>query len=179
MSDEYLRLLSRTSQGDQRAFAQLYELSSARLYAVSYQMLQRKDLAEEVLQEAYIKIWHNAGEYQQEKGQVISWMISIVRYGALDKLRAKKVRRETSIEQAGEASDTSAGPAQQYFQQRERVSIDRCMDTLELDQRNAIQLAYFYGYTHVEVCNVLASPLGSVKSWIRRGLEKLKRCLAL
>lgn len=173
---DFLRLLSATAQGDRQAFASLYQQSSGRLYAISLQMLRRRDWAEEAVQEAYVRIWHNAGEYQQEKGTVLTWMISIVRYRALDMLRAVKSRRETNTEELDEAQDDQS-PEQNLYTERERVQIDRCMDKLEGQQRDAIQLAYFRGLTHVEVCDQMATPLGTVKTWIRRGLERLKRCL--
>ena len=174
----HLRLLSATAQGDRAAFTQLYQELAGRLYAISLQLLRRRDLAEDAVQEAFVRIWHNAGEYQQEKGLVLTWMISIVRYRALDMLRATKRRRETSSndEEFDEPAD-ERGPDTELFEQRDRVQIDNCMDHLENSQRTAIQLAYFKGLTHHEVCTHLDSPLGSVKSWIRRGLERLKRCL--
>lgn len=173
---DFLRLLSATAQGDRQAFASLYQQSSGKLYAISLQMLRRRDWAEEAVQEAYVRIWHNAGDYQQEKGTVLTWMISIVRYRALDMLRAVKSRRETAAEELNEVEDEQS-PEQNLYAERDRVRIDRCMDKLEGQQRDAIQLAYFRGLTHVEVGDQMATPLGTVKTWIRRGLERLKRCL--
>lgn len=174
----HLRLLSATAQGDRSAFAQLYHELGGRLYAISLQLLKQRDLAEDAVQEAFVRIWHNAGEYQQDKGLVLTWMISIVRYRALDMLRASKRRREISDhdDNLNEPVD-ERGPHVELFEKRDRVRIDNCMDNLDQSQRNAIQLAYFKGFTHHEVCTHLSSPLGSVKSWIRRGLERLKRCL--
>ncbi len=173
---DFLHLLSATAQGDQHAFANLYEQTAGKLYAISLQMLRRRDLAEEAVQEAYVRIWHNAGDYQQEKGTVLTWMISIVRYRALDMLRAAKSRRETSDELLDEAEDDHT-PERELYEQRDRVRIDRCMERLEDAQRNAIELAYFRGLTHMEVCEQMETPLGTIKTWIRRGLERLKRCL--
>jgi RNA polymerase sigma factor (sigma-70 family) len=175
MEQQLLRFLSATAQGDQAAFARLYDMTAAKLYAVSLQLLKRRDWAEDAVQEAYVRIWHAAGDYQQEKGSVLTWMISIVRYRALDMLRAAKTRREQSDEDYDEADSRS--PETDLYHDRERVRIDDCMDHLEEEQRHAIQLAYFRGFTHAEVCARLSSPLGSVKSWIRRGLQRLKRCL--
>lgn len=171
-----LRLLSATAQGDQESFAALYKATAGKLYAVSLQMLKHQDRAEDAVQEAYVRIWHNAGEYQQDKGTVLTWMISIVRYRALDMLRATKSRRENS-DDSFEESEHSDSPEAAFYENRERVRIDQCLDHLDGQQRQAIHLAYFGGLTHHEVCDQLASPLGSVKSWIRRGLERLKRCL--
>lgn len=176
LHQQYLRLLSATAQGDKRSFAELYHATAGKLYAVSVQMLKRRDWAEDAVQEAFVRIWHNAGEYQQEKGTVLTWMVSIVRYRALDMLRAAKSRRENSDEGYEEGEDTHS-PEVDLYEKRERVRIDNCMDSLENQQKQAIHLAYFKGLTHHEVCDHLESPLGSVKSWIRRGLERLKRCL--
>ena len=174
----HLRLLSATAQGDRSAFAELYQQLGGRLYAISLQLLKQRDLAEDAVQEAFVRIWHNASEYQQDKGLVLTWMISIVRYRALDMLRASKRRRETcgTWEEHDDPAD-ERGPETELFEQRDRVRIDNCMDHLQQAQRSAIQLAYFRGFTHHEVCAHLDSPLGSVKSRIRRGLERLKRCL--
>jgi RNA polymerase sigma-70 factor (ECF subfamily) len=176
---QHLRLLSATALGDQAAFAQLYKISASKLYAVSLQMLRHKDLAEDAVQEAYIRIWHNAGEYQQEKGMVLTWMISIVRYRALDMLRATKSRRENCSDDLPEEGEDHHSPELDLYQQRDRSSIENCMDALTPQQREALQMAYFLGMTHQEVCTELDLPLGSVKSWIRRGLDQLKRCLAI
>lgn len=178
MSNEYIHLLSRTSQGDRSAFERLYQLTSPRLYAVCLQMMQEKQLAEDVLQDAYIRIWHNASEFRQDKGSALSWMISIARYRALDLLRSGKVRRETSLADSAEpAGDHADGPHRDLAAQHDRATIDDCMEALEPQQRNAIHLAYFRGYTHPEIGRRLSSPLGSVKTWIRRGLDALRRCL--
>ncbi|MGV8835242.1 sigma-70 family RNA polymerase sigma factor [Cellvibrio sp.] len=173
---DFLHLLSATAQGDRLAFADLYRQTAGKLYAISLQMLRRRDLAEEAVQEAFVRIWHNAGDYQQEKGTVLTWMISIVRYRALDMLRATKSRRETGDEGLEEALDEQS-PEQELYEQRDRVRIDRCMDRLDEGSRQAIEMAYFRGLTHMEVCDQMETPLGTIKTWIRRGLERLKRCL--
>lgn len=175
-NQDFLHLLSATAQGDRLAFADLYRQTAGKLYAISLQMLRRRDLAEEAVQEAFVRIWHNAGDYQQEKGTVLTWMISIVRYRALDMLRATKSRRETGDEGLEEALDEQS-PEQELYEQRDRVRIDRCMDRLDEGQRQAIEMAYFRGLTHMEVCDQMEAPLGTIKTWIRRGLERLKRCL--
>ncbi len=174
-NQQALRLLSATAQGDRLAFEQLYQHTAGKLYAISLQMLRRRDWAEDAVQEAFVRIWHNAGEYQQEKGNVLTWMTSIVRYRALDMLRAAKSRRENDEEVEDIADENT--PEKEFYAERDRVLIDRCMDLLESQQRDVIQLAYFRGFTHAEVCEHTGSPLGSVKTWIRRGLERLKRCI--
>ena len=175
-NQQALRLLSACAQGDKRAFEELYQHTAGKLYAISLQMLRRRDWAEDAVQEAFVRIWHNASEYQQEKGNVLTWMTTIVRYRALDMLRASKIRREHDHGSEEEMTDERT-PEKELYAERERVLIDRCMDLLDGQQRDVIQLAYFRGLTHAEVCDHTGSPLGSVKTWIRRGLERLKRCL--
>lgn len=177
---ENLSLLMRTAEGDAVAFRQLYDQTSGKLYAVSLGMMKRRDLAEDAVQDAFVRIWHNAGEYRAEKGVVLTWMISIVRYRCLDLLRSSKARREHltdgDLDLVAEPEDHDT-PEGALNAGRARVHIDQCLDELEDQQRHAIQLAYFRGMTHQEVCSQLDLPLGSVKSWIRRGLQQLKRCL--
>ena len=174
-NQQIMRLLSATAQGDRLAFEELYKLTAGKLYAIGLQILRRRDLAEDAVQEAFVRIWHSAGEYQQEKGSVMTWMTTIVRYRALDMLRAAKSRRE-SHEEVEETEDEN-NPEKELYTERDRVLIDRCMALLDGQQREMIQLAYFRGFTHAEVCDHTGSPLGSVKTWIRRGLERLKRCV--
>lgn len=97
-TDELLPLLSATAQGNKQAFAKLYNATSPKLFAISLKMLSNRAHAEEALQDAFVKIWHNASEYQVTKGTVISWMISIVRYRSLDSLRYHKVRKEQALD---------------------------------------------------------------------------------
>jgi RNA polymerase sigma factor (sigma-70 family) len=175
--DTLLNLLSATAEGDRQAFAELYKSTSGQLFAVSLKMLGRRELAEEVLQEAYVKIWHNATEYQHGKGSILTWMISIVRYRALDMLRYQKVRKEDPYEDGVEAVFTE--PSENEGPQVHKNKLDLCMGELEPQQKQAIHLAYYNGLSHHEVVGHLDLPLGTIKSWIRRGLQQLQRCLAL
>lgn len=175
--DSLLELLSATALGDKQAFTNLYNATSGQLFAVSLKMLGRRELAEEALQEAYVKIWHNATEYQHGKGAVLSWMISIVRYRALDMLRYQKVRKEDPIPEGFEPEESDVqmdeGP------EVNKNKLDNCMGELGTQQKQAIHLAYYNGLSHNEVVGHLDIPLGSIKSLIRRGLQKLHRCLAI
>ncbi|WP_339766574.1 sigma-70 family RNA polymerase sigma factor [uncultured Paraglaciecola sp.] len=175
IQDPMLNLLSATAQGDKIAFAELYRVSSKRLYAVSLKMLKRKELAEEALQEAYVRIWHNAAQYRAGKGSVLTWMISIARYRALDILRYHAVRKEDVFSDNDEGPQLSSEP----MIGTEKGLLEKCLAALEVQQRQTIHLAYFNGMSHHEVTAHLDLPLGTVKSWIRRGLQSLQRCLKL
>ncbi|MBU3017613.1 sigma-70 family RNA polymerase sigma factor [Paraglaciecola agarilytica] len=173
--DPMLSLLSATAQGDKKAFAELYQASSKQLYAVSLKMLKRKELAEEALQEAYVRIWHNASQYRAGKGTVLTWMISIARYRALDILRYHSVRKEEGLSDNQVAVTSSNEP----MTETQQGLLEKCMGALDVQQRQAIHLAYFNGMSHHEVTAHLDLPLGTIKSWIRRGLQSLQRCLKL
>tara|TARA_R110000772_G_scaffold41760_20_gene97210 strand:+ start:4515 stop:5060 length:546 start_codon:yes stop_codon:yes gene_type:complete len=173
--DPMLNLLSATAQGDKAAFAELYQASSKQLYAVSLKMLKRKELAEEALQEAYVRIWHNAAQYRAGKGTVLTWMISIARYRALDILRYHAVRKEEDLSENDGGTQLTSEP----MTETQQGLLEKCMAALEVQQRQAIHLAYFNGMSHHEVTAHLDLPLGTVKSWIRRGLQSLQRCLKL
>lgn len=176
-SDELLSLISATAQGDKKAFAQLYEETSSKLFAISLKMLTNRAHAEEVLQDAFVKIWHNASEYNSSKGSVISWMISIVRYRCLDVLRYNKVRKEEIL-----SSDESLNTISEEFIEVDYDSdtkLVNCIEELEVQQKQVIHLAYYRGLSHAELVNQTSIPLGTIKSWIRRGLQQLQRCLSL
>lgn len=174
--EEHLKLLSRVAAGNKQAFEQLYKATSGQLYAVSLRILVRKELAEEAVQEAFVKIWHNAGDYQTGSGTVLTWMISIARYRALDMLRYHKVRQEQSIDE--DTVDLLEDELESLSDQQKR-QIDFCLNELEIKQRQAIHLAYYCGMSHQEVTQHSDSPLGTTKSLIRRGIILLKRCLGL
>ncbi|AUL75628.1 RNA polymerase subunit sigma-70 [Pseudoalteromonas sp. 13-15] len=172
-NDNLLSLLYDTSQGDKHAFSTLYQQTSGKLFAISLNMLSNRAHAEEVLQDAFIKIWHNASEYNASKGTVISWMISIVRYRSLDALRYNKVRKEQTM------GDDDFDIQSVDVNYDENTKLVNCIEQLEPQQKQAIHLAYYKGLSHSELVDHIESPLGTVKSWIRRGLTQLQRCLTL
>lgn len=174
-----LPLLQQTAKGNNKAFEDLYEKTSAQLFAVALTMLKNKEQAEEALQEAYVRIWYKADYYKVGQGTVLTWMVSIVRYRALDMLRHKKVRQVHSDSQFDAVLADSGDIKNTDSSDIHTDKIHLCMDELSIQQRQAIHLAYFNGFSHSEVVNHLGSPLGSVKSWIKRGLDSLQRCLGL
>lgn len=173
--EKHLSLLSKVAAGDRKAFEALYQATSAQLYAVSVKILIRKELAEDAVQEAFIRIWHNATEYRQGRGTVLTWMISIVRYRALDILRYHKIRKEEELNELSSFDETELS----NISDSDKQQLNKCMNELENKQKQAIHLAYFCGLTHQEVTQHLDSPLGSTKSLIRRGIQLLKGCLGL
>ena len=172
---ELSHALHRIALGDSSAFERFYQATSPKLMSVSYAILRERALAEEALQDTYLKIWHAASDYRSDAGSVMCWITSMVRYRAIDMLRNANRQPFTSkdIEQlldqrASDSLPTAAPDADK---------LENCMSDLDGTQRQSIHLAFLYGLSHREVSDYLGEALGSIKSWIRRGLDSLKRCL--
>ena len=172
-------LIASCAGGDRPAFSRLYQLTSGRLFAVTLRIMGQRALAEEVLQEAYLTLWRRAGQYSPERGAPMAWMTTIARNQAIDRLRREKIspRKFKSLdEEEGLLPELAAGEADLAVEVS--VSIRKCVDGLQNNHRKAVLLAYYYGMTHEELAEQLDAPLGTVKSWIRRGLSQLKDCMA-
>lgn len=177
-AERFAQLLSRTAGGDRDAFAELYRLSSARLFGVAMRIVKRTDIAEEVTQEAYIQVWKNAAAYLPDKGSPMAWLIGIVRFRALDRLRrdgADHVSGDMATTDA--VSDPGPSPFEAAAGNAELRALLTCMERLEARQRDCLLQAYYEGCTHQELADRLEAPLGTVKSWIRRGLMSVRECL--
>jgi RNA polymerase sigma-70 factor, ECF subfamily len=171
-------LLARCALRDQQAFAELYKASSPKLFAVAVRITRRRDWAEEVLQESYVSIWHHAQGYDPGKSAPMTWMTTIVRNRALDWLRRPRETESEDVEALIAAiPDDSPGPVDILAQAQDAGRISECLDDLTEDQRHSITLAFFYGMSHGELASQVGKPLGTVKTWIRRGLERLKTCM--
>lgn len=178
MAEELAALVYRTALGDQRAFEQLYQVTSPQLYALAIAVLRNRDLAQDTLQEAFISIWHAAGSYNANKGSVQTWLNVIVRHRCIDRLR-RQPKHETHFneEEWANLEADSPTPLQHLVQDADARGLARCLSGLDGQQRDALTLAYFHGLTHSELATHLKAPLGSVKSRVRRGLSSLRRCL--
>lgn len=174
-------LLARTALADQAAFAELYRATSSHLYAVALRILRDPALAEEMLQEAFVNVWHHAGSYSAVRAQPQTWLTSIVRNRCLDHVRRREVDTVTMTRDEDEAEmDYEAPgptPVEMLLAGAEAHSVRDCVDRLEGMQKQAVALAFYEGLSHAELAQHLREPLGTVKSWVRRGLERLKACL--
>lgn len=178
MAEELATLIYQTALGNQRAFDQLYRQTSPQLFGVAIALLRRKDIAEDVLQEAYVKIWHSAGGFQPERGSANTWLGTIVRRCAIDRLRRRRMEGESLPDEDWNAiEDDGPGPLQHLMADSDARRLGNCLEHLEERQRQSVSLAFFHGLTHSELAEHLALPLGTVKAWIRRGLDKLRGCL--
>ena len=183
-SEALQQLLLACARQDREAFARLYRTTSPKLYGVALRILKRADRAEEILQECYVSIWMHAATYAAGRAAPMTWMTSIVRNRCLDALRRPNpevVLQATDADDAdpldGIASDRP-GPLDLLAQLSDARALRGCPETLDAKQRQAILLAFYEGLTHTELALQLRQPLGTVKTWVRRGLERLKGCLA-
>lgn len=180
-NEELARLLARVALQDRRAFEQVYRLTSAHLLGLAEGVLGRRDRAEDVLQEAFMNVWYGATGFNPAIATPMTWLINIVRNKAIDKLRSGKAERASTVELDDEAmnlpGDASLQPQQLFDESLKKVHIDQCMGELSAPQRQAIALAYYRGLVHTEIAEALNAPLGTVKAWVRRGVDRLKSCL--
>jgi len=175
-------LLGKVALGDQAAFAELYVQTSSHLYGVAVRILRDGAAAEEILQEAFVSVWHYAASYEAAKSQPSTWLAAIVRNRCLDQLRRREldtVTMSTDDDDGREFDLPSADPTpvEMLLAGAEAQSVRDCVDTLDAGQKQAIALAFYQGLSHAELADHMREPLGTVKSWVRRGLERLKRCL--
>jgi RNA polymerase sigma-70 factor, ECF subfamily len=174
---DLVNCLTRVGAGDRAAFGRLYDRSAGQLFALALGICRRRALAEEVLQEGYVRIWRHAPQYDPTRGDPMAWLATIVRRLAIDALR--RAGNESPLEpgHASDVADPDPDPLVHAMRTQEARTIHRCLDELEARQRSCILLAYFRGCSHSEVGARLGLPLGTVKSHIRRGLQRLKRCI--
>lgn len=175
--DELMALLGGVARQDRKAFQRLYQQVSGRMFGLCQRLAGQHELAEEALQDAFIRIWHHASEYHSDRGSPMSWMMTIARYRTLDLIRARKVRQTAGDDALSTLADERGGPLEASLQRDGSAALTGCLDELSPVQRDSILLSYYRGFTHDELSTALSTPVGTVKSWIRRGLQVLKRCL--
>ena len=187
------QLLRATAQGDAAAFKRLYDETSPRLHALAHTMMRDRSLAEDVLQDAFVQVWHRAADFHAERGSVLTWLTTIVRYRAIDTLRKRGHHSSQSnrppvdvdpadIDYLQRSDDTvqdtdQPGPLAGAISSEENVILHDCIDRLSNNQQRSVALAFFRGFTHQELADCLAEPLGTIKSRLRRSLMRLKECL--
>ncbi len=167
-------LLARCAAADQAALRRLYELASPVLFACLTRILRRKALAEEALQDVFVSIWQRAGQFQSSRGRPMAWMISIARYRAIDLLRHERLA-PVPVPDLPERGDPE-GPSDDEWAPAPGL-LERCLGLLTEQQRHCLQLAFVGGSSHEDIARLTGNPLGTVKSWIRRGLQSLRQCL--
>ncbi|HTP39026.1 MAG TPA: sigma-70 family RNA polymerase sigma factor [Steroidobacteraceae bacterium] len=174
------QLIARCAQRDPRALEELYRVAAPALFGCLMRMLHRREVAEDALQDVFVRIWQRAGQFDQVRGRAQAWLFSIARYRAIDEIRGGGGRgRDLPLDETHSelpAPDASQAEAGVEFSARESA-LNRCLEMLGVAQRRCVTLAFVEGYSHDQIAAMVASPLGTVKSWLRRGLSSLRECL--
>jgi RNA polymerase sigma-70 factor, ECF subfamily len=171
-------LLKDTALGSRQAFEKLYRESSPRLFAICLRIVTQRSEAEDVLQEVYATVWHKAAQYDVGRAGAMSWLAMIARNKAIDRIRSQpRTGRTESLELAEEVADPTASPQLDAQASNDRIRLDECLKQLDERRRSLIRAAFFDGSTYEELAARIGSPLGTVKSWIRRALLQLRECL--
>lgn len=173
-------IVARIASGDDRALSQLYDVTSRLVYGLVLRIVRDPATAEEVALEVYLQAWRTAGSYQSSRGSVTSWLAITARSRALDWMRsrqARHVRGSENIDAVPDMPDTAASPEEHMVLSAQAIIVRKALDALPSEQRIAIDLGFFSGMTHAEIAEHLDLPLGTVKSRIRMGMNKLRELL--
>lgn len=174
---ELVWLLAAVAKGDQVAFERLYAATRAKLYGVVLRILRRPDLADEVMQDTYLRVWRSAGEFDPKLATPITWMVAIARNRALDLVRKKS---EASIEDKPEAMDVPADEINPLARREVTDDLKRllgCLGTLDEERRRLILLAYYNGWSRDQLASQFDKPVNTIKTWLRRSLIEIRECL--
>lgn len=174
---QLVEALMRVGEGSQAALGEVYSRTSAKLFGICLRILGDRTEAEDALQEVYVNVWRKAGSFDPSRASPISWLAAMARNRAIDHIRSSGRRKQEPIELAAEIADGSASAPELIEQGQESGRLHHCLSELEQRQRQAIRAAFLDGYTYAELAQRTDVPLGTMKSWIRRGLLRLKECL--
>lgn len=170
--------LNRAGRGEKDALQVIYVATSAKLFGICLRILKDRQEAEDVLQEVYLSVWHRAGSFDPARASPITWLATIARNRAIDRLRAaKRNRGAVPVDAALDVADSSPDAVAAIESREDAVRLAGCIGELEERTAAAIRAAFFGGLTYSELAERTDVPLGTLKSWIRRGLMKLKECL--
>ena len=170
-------LLGAVASGDRPAFAALYSATSAKLYGTILRIVKRRDIADDILQEAYVRIWNNAGAFDPERASPITWMATIARNRALDEVRKKAPSSTEDLPQGFEIRDPQMLISEQMEVADDYTRLQRCLDALDPQRRDIVKLAYLEGMSREELGQRFGHPATTIKTWLHRSLKQLKTCL--
>lgn len=176
---ELVWLMAASAKGDQAAFEQLYRATRAKLFGVVLRILRRHDLADEVIQEVYVKIWANAGTFNPASASPITWMVAIARNRAIDHVRK---RSEASIEDEPGALDVASADADPLARREMNDELKRlleCIGHLEPERQKMVLLAYYNGWSREQLAAQSGKPVNTIKTWLRRSMLEIRECLGL
>jgi RNA polymerase sigma-70 factor, ECF subfamily len=173
LADE--KLISFVGQGDAEAFTTLYDRHSYAAFSLAYRVMGERQAAEDVAQDAFLKLWCSATSYRPERGSVRTWILSIVHNRGIDQIRSQASRRRT--QDKIEASAPRSQPSEAFaetLRNTQRDQVREALDTLPPEQLKILELAYFSGYTHLQISELVDVPLGTIKGRMRLGLKKMR-----
>jgi len=170
--------MANIAQGDRQALRIVYTATSAKLFGICLRILGDRTEAEDALQEVYLSLWRRADRFDPERASPITWLATFARNRAIDRLRSARSRTaDAPVEIAEQVPDDSPSADAAIESREDEARIHHCLRTLDEPQRDAIRTAFFDGATYAELAQRKAVPLGTMKSWVRRGLARLKACL--
>lgn len=176
-TDDLIELLQCISRGEEEAYKRFYDKTSPRIFGLALKILKRREWAEDVTQETYVRVWYHAGEYHSGRGSVMTWLISICRNLAIDKFRSRSAKEAEGGLDPDLLISHQDGPELSIVGFQSNVLLQGCIEELSESQRTSILLSFIEGLSHQQVTVRMGKPLGTVKSWVRRGLQSLRRCL--
>src|ERR671911_1302846 len=170
-------LISLVEAADAEAFATLYDRHSRAAFSLAYRMMGERQASEDLTQDAFLKLWRSATSYRPERGSVRTWLLSIVRNSGIDQIRSQASRRRTQekIEALAPRSQPSEAFAE-TLRNSQRDQVRQALNTLPPEQLKILELAYFSGYTHLQISELVDVPLGTIKGRMRLGLKKMRHC---
>lgn len=169
-------LVNLLHQQDRQAFDYLYENYSGALYGVIFRMVENKEIAEDILQDAFVKVWNNFTQYDNSKGRLFTWMLNLTRNLTIDTLRSKSYKKQQQI-RSDENSVNNFSDESHRIEKFDTIGLRKQLTLLKNDQRQIIDLAYFSGYTQDEIAKELGIPLGTVKTRMRTAIIELRKIL--
>lgn len=171
------QLLKGVADGDEAAFAELYQATSAKLYAVAVRILRNRELAEEVLQEAYFKVWERARDYNASIASPLTWLGTIVRNRSLDEVRRRVARPFADAAEIEDIESDDEHPLETIGRREDVARLLQCLEGLEPERRQIVRLAYLDGMSRDALAKRFDRPEGTIKTWLHRSLAQLKGCL--
>ena len=171
---ELIALLNRVADGDAAAFQNFYDRTSAKLFGVILRILVERQESEDVLQEVYVSIWRKAGTFDPAKASPITWAATIARNRAIDRVRARPARPHVPVDEAFDLADPSPGQDAGLIHRQDAQRLTTALATLEPRHAAAIRACYFEGVTYDELAAREQVPVGTLKSWVRRGLMRMR-----
>lgn len=175
-SDEIAELIARVAIGDQKAFRQLYDRTSSKLFGVCLRILKDRSDAEAVLQEVYVKVWHKSQQFAVGKAAGITWLASIARNRAIDAYRARKPS-SVDIDEMFDLADGAPSPEAAAITNSENQRVNNCLDELDEKHAQIVKHTYLSGWSYQQAADYADVPLNTAKTWIRRSLLSLRDCL--